>query len=505
MSGFCTPTTGDVRGRVAVSAMEGDTNSGGDSLRFAPTLFVIDQDRYRLAGPNNPIANFFASQINGDNGLLVTSGTFGTRNNNFFNSFPGGRQGWDITSVDASSQLTPGQTTAFARGTTTSFECFFINALALQIDVGTPAFSSTATTTVSQATAKIGDALTYTVRFNNSAGTADANNVTVTVPLPAGMSFVAGSFAVDGVPTSANPVTGALIGKVTAGSTRVVTFRFRVDSVPAAPAPAQYAVTPSWTYSFVSCTGQPSEDGSFTANTATTTIARIAAAKSALPESVRPAQAIDYRISVTNTGTAPSSGTLVKDPIPAGTSYVPGSTTLNGMPVADLLGTSPLVLGMLVHSPGAGPGIVNPGEAADVRFIVRVDASTTAAIVNTALIEPDGLAGSLPAFPAAVTTPITPTADIEVTNVGPVTATAGTDITYVITVTNEGPSTANDVVLVNPTPPGLTLVAVTGDCTTLPCSLGAVEPGAAVGVGQSPGGPARGERDLPHSDRLHDA
>ena len=412
----------------------------------------------------------------------MTSGTFGTRNNNFFNSFPGGRQGWDITNVDASAQLTTGQTQAFAQGTT-SFEFFYLNALALQIDVGAPAFDSTAATTVSRATAAVGDLLTYTVRFNNTGGSADANNVTMTVPLPAGMSFVAGSFAVDGVSSGANPVTGALIGRVAAGSTRVVTFRFRVDSVPAAPAPAQYAVTPSWTYSFVSCAGQPSQDGGFTANTVTTTIARIAAAKSALPESVRPAQAIDYRISVTNTGTAASNGTLVRDPIPAGTSYVPGSTTLNGTPVADQLGTSPLVLGMLVHSTGAGPGIVNPGEAADVRFIVRVDASTTTAVVNTALIEPDGSAGSLPEIPAAVTTPVTPTAEIELTNVGPVTATAGTDITYVIMLTNEGPSTANDVVLVNPTPPGLTLVSVTGDCTTLPCSLGAVEPGAGLGAG----------------------
>ena len=114
---------------------------------------------------------------------------------------------------------------------------------------------------------------------------------------------------------------------------------------------------------------------------------------------------------------------------------------------------------------------------------MRVDASATAAIVNTALIEPDGLLGSLPAFPAQVTTPVTPTAEIELTNVGPVTAIAGTNITYVITLTNEGPSTANDVVLVNPTPPGLTLVSVTGDCTTLPCSLGAVEPGAGFAAG----------------------
>ena len=207
LSGFCTPTSGAVRGRVAVSAIDGDTQATGDSLRFAPNGFAINEDRYRLAGPNNPITNFFASQINGDNGLLVTSGTFGMRNNNFFNSFPGGRQGWDITSVDASSQLTPGQTTAFARGSTNN-DAFFINALALQIDVGTPAFNTTAATTVSQSSAEVGNVLTYTVRLNNSGGSADANNVTMTAPLPAGMSFVAGSLAVDGVPIGREPGHG---------------------------------------------------------------------------------------------------------------------------------------------------------------------------------------------------------------------------------------------------------------------------------------------------------
>ena len=244
VSGFCTPTSGAVRGRVAVSAIEGDTNSGGDSLRFAPTLFAINQDRYRLAGPNNPITNFFASQINGDNGLLVTSGTFGTRNNNFFNSFPGGRQGWDITSVDASSQLTPGQTTAFARAPPPSSPSSSTRWRCRSTSGRRPSTRPQQPRSVRRPP-KVGDVLTYTVRFNNSGGSANANNVTMTVPLPAGMSFVAGSFTVDGVPSGANPVTGALIGKVAAGSTRVVTFRFRVDSVPAAPAPAQYDVTPT--------------------------------------------------------------------------------------------------------------------------------------------------------------------------------------------------------------------------------------------------------------------
>ena len=74
----------------------------------------------QLKGPNNPQNNFFASQINRDDGTLDTSGTFGTRNANAVTAtnISGGRQGWDITNVDVSAQLRNGQTQAFAQGTT---------------------------------------------------------------------------------------------------------------------------------------------------------------------------------------------------------------------------------------------------------------------------------------------------------------------------------------------------------------------------------------------------
>ena len=126
---------------MAVSAVEGDTqdpDNTRDSLRFGP-VSNLNLDEFRLSGPNNPVVNFFASQINGDDGRLDTRGTFGDRNNDFRGTFDGGRQGWDITNVDASAQLIPGQTAAFAQGTAERDD-FFINALAMQIDVVAPGF-----------------------------------------------------------------------------------------------------------------------------------------------------------------------------------------------------------------------------------------------------------------------------------------------------------------------------------------------------------------------------
>ena len=220
VSGICTPdNNGKLRARVAVSASGGDTPDPGntrDSLRFGPSS-NLSPDEFRLSGPNNPAENFFASQINRDDGKLDTRGTFGDRNNDFTGTFAGGRQGWDITNVDASPELTRQQTAAFAQGTADGDD-FFITALAMQIDVVAPSFGAEGATSVNNPTAQVGDVLTYTVELDNKSGAADANDVVLTVPLPAGMSFVAGSFRLDGTATGANPITGAAIGTVAANS-----------------------------------------------------------------------------------------------------------------------------------------------------------------------------------------------------------------------------------------------------------------------------------------------
>jgi len=69
--------------------------------------------------PNNPISNFFASQVNNDSGALNTSGTFGSLNSTPGTTGSGKRQGWDITNVDVYSRMVNGQISAYAKGTTT--------------------------------------------------------------------------------------------------------------------------------------------------------------------------------------------------------------------------------------------------------------------------------------------------------------------------------------------------------------------------------------------------
>ncbi|MDE7394728.1 MAG: hypothetical protein K2M95_01245, partial [Clostridiales bacterium] len=113
VSNFLTPETSPITGKIFVSAQEGDAVLTGDQMLFGQTVPTLTL----LSGPNNPQTNFFASQINNQNGTLDTSGTFGTRNANAAagTNTGGCRQGWDITAVDVSDKLAPRQTSAGVR------------------------------------------------------------------------------------------------------------------------------------------------------------------------------------------------------------------------------------------------------------------------------------------------------------------------------------------------------------------------------------------------------
>jgi len=483
-SGFCTPPTGPVAGRLAVSTVEGDSVLTGDTMRFGPTAPLGLADR--VLGPNNPLTNFFDSQINGDDGLLVTTGTFGTRNHIPGSNIVGGRQGWDITQIDVSSRLANAQTTAFAQATTTG-DTFVVSTLGLAIDVGAPRFALNAKSVDKLATV-VGDTLTYTIVLDNSAGSADATGLVFTDPPPAGTTFVAGSFRIDGVvQPGADPAAGVLVGTVVQGTTRTVTFQVQVTAIPAAPATAQYANGSGWTYQFTSCAGQPTQNGAVTSNVVTTGVPRIDATKTVAPLAALPLQTLTYDVVVTNDGTVPATGVTLTDAIPAGTTYVPGSTTLNGAAVPDVAGAMPFATGGLVSSPAAPAGQIDVGTSAAVRFQVVVNLGASGSVTNTALIDPDG-PGGLPPFARQAITSLLPSADLAVTKTGPASVPSGAGVVYTVTVTNNGPAAATGVVLTDTLPPEVTLVGAMpaqGSCsgtTAITCTLGMIAPGASVPV-----------------------
>ncbi|MGB5334619.1 MAG: hypothetical protein WBN07_03285, partial [Woeseiaceae bacterium] len=113
------------------------------------------------------------------------------------------------------------------------------------------------------------------------------------------------------------------------------------------------------------------------------------------PGIIDPLDVLRYTITVYNNGTVPATAVDLTDVVPVNTTYVAGSTTLNGIAVADGANGSPLLDGLPISSadvtpplPGDGEGVLNPGESAVVQFDLQVDAGVAAGtlITNQAVI-----------------------------------------------------------------------------------------------------------------------
>lgn len=82
-----------------------------------------------------------------------------------------------------------------------------------------------------------------------------------------------------------------------------------------------------------------------------------------------PGAVVQYTITVQNNGLV-TSGAALTEIVPANTTYVAGSTTLNGVARADVAGTMPYVSGGSINSPAAAAGVINPGSTAAERAVV---------------------------------------------------------------------------------------------------------------------------------------
>lgn len=93
---------------------------------------------------------------------------------------------------------------------------------------------------------------------------------------------------------------------------------------------------------------------------------------------------VEYVIEVMNTGNLNAAGVKLYDGIPATTNYIPGSTTLNGVPVADVGGAMPFSVtgGRLISSAGQANGIIRPGTAHKVVMTFRVKTAPNTYVCN---------------------------------------------------------------------------------------------------------------------------
>lgn len=243
-----------------------------------------------------------------------------------------------------------------------------------------------------------GDTLRYTVVTRNT-GTGPAAEVVTTAAVPTGTEYVPGSLTVDGTPATDPPGDDAaeaaaeLTFRVGAGADEVgggtlaagggqVTVTFDVRVTDDALDGSAIALSAASRYRFVfggpvQTAASPSVPVIVSAPPALAFDASVTGGTGA----VRPGDVLTYRFAVSSTGVGVARGTTADVAVPAGTAYVPGSTTVDGAPVTDTAGddTGRSAGGRVTVHLGAGAssaqgGGMTPGTTSVVRFQVVVGA-----------------------------------------------------------------------------------------------------------------------------------
>jgi uncharacterized repeat protein (TIGR01451 family) len=241
---------------------------------------------------------------------------------------------------------------------------------------------------------------------------------------------------------------------------------------------------------------------------------RIEATKTVDADTADLGNVLTYTTTLRNAGEDAATNVVLSDPIPAHTTYVPGSLTVNGVAQSDAVGDD-------VGEASGGSVRVRVGDGATataggrlapdsatttVTFQVRIDATAPpeTVISNAARIsfnaETTGESDEVQTAPAA-TRVRTPAVDLKVFKL--VSSVPSEPFGYqprppdtigfIVTVFNDGTLPAPDVVLSDVLPAPLQLVSIrapAGSCAGTTCTLGTLRPGRSVEIDIAAGLPS---------------
>ncbi len=373
-----------------------------------------------------------------------------------------------------------------------------------------------------------GERIQYTITVKN-VGSDDAADATLRDAVPAGTTYVPGSTTLNGTAVTdgaggtsplatglliyapEDPTPGAMRADDSATTTNVATLVFEVLVDPAAADGTVIA-----NQAFVSAVGggvvdQPSDDPSTPlADDPTRDVVGNLPLLFASKDVVivvdggtvgvaDPGDRLRYTIAVQNTGSIPATVAQLVDAVPANTTYVAGSTTLNGLAVPDGAGgTSPLIAGIDIAStsgtpplPAAGAGVLAPAETATIVFDLDIDAGVASGTIisNQATVQTAELPNLLTDGDGNPSTGPEPTVIVvgdaqvltiskNVIVVGGGAALAGADLEYEVIVSNPGTLPAQNVIITDdlglPVPGQLTYVPASATMNGLPAGIAVV-------------------------------
>lgn len=292
------------------------------------------------------------------------------------------------------------------------------------------------TTKSGPATADAGADLTYTIGVTN-VGPSEAVGVVITDTIPAGTTFVAAS---NGGTLSGSVVTWPTLGTLAPGGSVAYTVTLR-------------RTEPGTLTNIAAATSSTADpvpaDNRAAAATVITGVADVTVTKTG-PATAPVGGDIVYTLTVLNNGPSSAATVILRDTLPAGTTFVSAS---GGGTFAGGVVTWPVIGSLAPATPAV--------------FTVTIRGTTAGAITNIARVTTTTADPEPGNDRSTATTTITPVADLVTLKSGPATATAGTPFTYTITTTNTGPSPATGVVVTDVLPAGLTFVSATGGGTAV--------------------------------------
>ncbi|MEM7584672.1 MAG: DUF11 domain-containing protein [Acidobacteriota bacterium] len=299
-----------------------------------------------------------------------------------------------------------------------------------------------------------GENLTYTVTVNN-AGPSDAANVVVTDTLPAGVTLVSTS----GCAEDPNGVATCTLGTIAAAGSAQYTITVAVDADASGTLTNQASVTSD-------TTDPDSSDNATSEDTGVGASADLSISKTDSVDPVVAGENLTYTVTVNNAGPSDATNVVVTDTLPAGVTLVSTSGCSE-----DPSGVATCTLGNIAAS-----------GSAQYTITVAVDASATGTLTNQASVSSDTADSDSSDNTTSEDTTVSAEADLSISktdSVDPVVA--GENLTYTVTVANAGPSDAQNVVVTDTLPAGVTLVSTSG-CAEDPsgvatCTLGTIASG----------------------------
>lgn len=332
-------------------------------------------------------------------------------------------------------------------------------------------------TKTGSAAATAGSDITYTLTVTN-AGPDTATNVVMTDALPAGTTFVSSTQDTGPAGLCSSPPPGSngtvlcSIALLPSSTSAQFTLIINIGNAT--------SITNTVTVAGENYDPNPANN-SASVSTTVAQIADIAVTKTG-PATAAAGMDVTYTITVTNAGPSNAANVSLSDPLPAGTTFV--SRTQTSGPT------------FTCNTPGATLtctiALLPSGASAGFTLVVHVTPSTAngTVLTNTATVSSTTTDPAPGNNVSSTNATVSAAADLAVTKTGPLTVTAGSNVTYTVSVTNNGPADAANVVLTDALPANTTFVSATQtsgpafSCTTLAgnttCTAASLLTGASV-------------------------